>query len=106
MILLKLTEVQEALIKAKEQTLLAEQQKLLLEDKERQLQAKDEELSQLQNKTKKLEENCSYYEQVAEEQAKSLDEAKQLENDMTTELEEIKQMNVWQFIKYRKKGNT
>lgn len=105
-LLLKLTEVQEALIKAKEQTLLAEQQKLLLEDKERQLQAKDEELSQLQNKTKKLEENCSYYEQVAEEQAKSLDEAKQLENDMTTELEEIKQMNVWQFIKYRKKGNT
>lgn len=105
-LLLKLTEVQEALIKAKEQTLLAEQQKLLLEDKERQLQAKDEELRQLQNKTKKLEENCSYYEQVAEEQAKSLDEAKQLENDMATELEEIKQMNVWQFIKYRKKGNT
>ena len=105
-LLLKLTEVQDALIKAKEQSLLAEQQKLLLEDKERQLQAKDEELSQLQREKEKIEKDCAYYEAVADDMSKSLDEAKQLESDMTTELEEIKQMNIWQFIKYRKKGNT
>lgn len=105
-LLLKLTKVQEALLQAKEQVVIAEQQKLLLEDKERQLQAKDEELSQLQREKEKIEKDCAYYEAVADDMSKSLDEAKQLESDMITELEEIKQMNIWQFIKYRKKGDT
>lgn len=97
-LLLKLTEVQEALLIAKDKNLLAEQQKLLLEDKEKQL-------IQLQEKTKKLEEDCNYYEMVADEQARTLDEAKQLEIEMTAEMEEVKNMNILQFIKYKKKWN-
>lgn len=91
-LLVKLTEVQEALIKAKEQSLLAEQQKLLLEDKEKQIE--------------KLQKDCKYYEGVAEGQAKALDEAEQGKNQITTELEEVKKMNIFQFMKYKKKGNT
>jgi len=92
MLLLKLTEVQDALIKAKEQTLLAEQQKLLLEDKEKQID--------------KLQKDCRYYEDVADGKEKALDEAEQEKRKIATELEEVKKMNVWQFMKYRKQNST
>ena len=91
-LLLKLTEVQEALLKAKDQTLLAEQQKLLLEDKEKQID--------------KLQDDCRYYEKVADGQAKALDEAEQARKEIATELEEVRSMGIFQFMKYRKQNST
>ena len=91
-LLLKLTEVQEALLKAKDQSLLAEQQKLLLEDKEKQID--------------KLQDDCRYYEKVADGQAKALDEAEQARKEIATELEEVRSMGIFQFMKYRKQNST
>jgi hypothetical protein len=89
---LKLTEVQDALIKAKEQSLLAEQQKLLLEDRGKQID--------------KLQSECRYYQQQSDEYGVWLQEAQDKSKELKTELEEVKKMNVWQFMKYRKQNST
>jgi len=105
-LLLKLTEVQEALLKAKDQTLLAEQQKLLLEDKEKQIKAKDEELKELQEKHDYLQGENKYLDKAIEEQGEYLKGVEQEKKEIATELEEVKSMNIFQFMKYKKKGNT
>jgi len=91
-LLLTLTEVQDALIKAKEQSLLAEQQKLLLEDRGKQID--------------KLQSECRYYQQQSDEYGVWLQEAQDKSKELKTELEEVKKMNVWQFMKYRKQNST
>ena len=105
-LLLKLTEVQEALLKAKDQSLLAEQQKLLLEDKEKQIKTKDEELKELQEKHDYLQGENKYLDKAIEEQGEYLKGVEQEKKEIVTELEEVRKMNIFQFMKYKKRGNT
>jgi hypothetical protein len=98
-LLVKLTEVQKSLLNAKEQSLLVEQQKLLLEDKQKQLDELEAENEDLKGYNEWCDEELKKHGKYVEE---ALQEKKQIEQ----ELEEIKKMNVFRFMKYKKKGNT
>lgn len=105
-LLLKLTEVQDALLQVKDQAAIAEKQQYLLEEKENQI-------SELQEENRELKGFNQYYEKEIDNQGNYIkgieqenQELKNSKDDLSDELAEVKQMSVWQFVKYKKKRNT